>query len=460
LMISILLLVVIFWLEKPRRLLLALISGGILGISLLIRTQILILLPVILIIYWFASRKIIFRSLVFPIALFLAGFIIAVAPWLIRNYRITGQFVFDHPDSQTRVMAQRYSPETELTELDRKPDETTGEYNQRLSEFIRYQMLHNTGSLVQFTARHWLNNEIANLLIFPIRFSINSPAELFIPQHAFWEEWDGRFTPGQLFIFLINLSILTVGLVALSRRNIWAGLLPLAFNVSYHFSNAAVRFSGWRYIIPADWIFILYFAAGIFFLVNFNAKNSIVDSGKLTGIGLAAKNRWLQIGFVAVLILLIGCLPVLAEKVFPRIYPPASIESARKMLTDENTNLSSADQAGIENILKDPSVIVLNGRMLYPRYYDAREGEENTGKTGYAPLPFGRYVFLIAGEPDGTVIFPYTSPDLLLRNAENALIIGCLDGFAINARLVSVPSVQSQPFIASGPVDWTCTSKK
>jgi hypothetical protein len=98
--------------------------------------------------------------------------------------------------------------------------------------------------------------------------------------------------------------------------------------------------------------------------------------------------------------------------------------------------------------------------MLYPRYYSENEGEENTGKTGYAPLPYSRYVFLIAGEPDGTIIFPHASSELPLRNSKTALVVGCMDGLAVKARLIVLPSDNAKLYIADAPVEWVCTSVK
>ena len=210
LVISLVLLTTICWLKKPRNLLLSLLAGGILGISLLVRTQIIILLPVILVFFWIESlrQKVHVRSLVIPTLLCLLGFGLAVAPWLSRSYRITGQFVFDHPKSQTRVMAQRFYPDVEMTDFDRKPGETTGVYNQRLSAAIRDQIITHPADVIHFMVSHWLNSEIANLQIFPVRYSITSISELFKPQHAFWEEWNGNATPMQTGIMLLNLCVL------------------------------------------------------------------------------------------------------------------------------------------------------------------------------------------------------------------------------------------------------------
>jgi hypothetical protein len=458
LVISLVLLITICWLNRPRNLLLSLLAGGILGISLLVRTQIIILLPVILVFFWIDSlrQRVLVRNLIVPTLLCLLGFGLAIAPWLSRSYRITGQFVFDHPESQTRVMAQRFYPDVEMTDFDRKSGETTGVYNQRLSAAIRDQILTHPADVIHFMASHLLNSEIANLQIFPIRYSITSISELLQPQHAFWEEWDGSATPMQTGIMLLNLSVLTAGLVFLTRRNSWVGLMPLVFNLAYHFSNAAARNSGWRYLLPADWIFLVYFAAGIFAIVNLGIRGSKSVDAKSESATKSA-NAFI-LAATATGILFIGFLPLLAETSFPQVYPKTTVQNTRQVLINSSMNLSSEDQQGLVKLLDDPNVVVLNGRMLYPRYYGEKEGEEKTGKTGYAPLPYSRYVFLVAGDPEGTVIFPHLNPELPLRNAQDIMLIGCMDGLAVKARMVTLPSEKSAVFTAEPSQPWACST--
>jgi len=457
LVISLVLLLTICWLNRPRNLLLSLLAGGILGISLLVRTQIIILLPVILVFFWIESlsQKVKVRSLVIPTLLCLLGFGLAVAPWLSRSYRITGQFVFDHPESQTRVMAQRFYPDVEMTDFDRKPEETTGVYNQRLSAAIRDQILTNPADVIHFMVSHWLNSEIANLQIFTIRYSITNISELAKPQHAFWEEWNGSATPMQTGIMLLNLSLLAAGMVFLTRRNSWVGLLPLVFNFAYHFSNAAARNSGWRYLLPADWIFLVYFAAGIYAIVNLGIQSRKTASAKPVSAGKSVNVFILAASAVG--IFCNGFLPLLAETSFPKVYPKTTIQNTRQVFINSAVNLSSEDQHGLDKLLDDPDVVVMNGRMLYPRYYGEKEGEEKTGKTGYTPLPYSRYVFLVAGDPEGTVIFPQLNPELPLRNAQDVFLIGCMNGLAVKARMVVLPDQKSAVFTALPSLPWTCS---
>jgi hypothetical protein len=458
LVISLVLLFSVIWLQNPRSIKSALLTGGLLGISLLIRTQIIILLPVLLIFFWIVSiqQKIQIRPVLISSILCLVGFGLAVAPWMLRSYRITGQLVLDHPDSQTRLMVLRYYPDVEPAEFDRKPGETTGDYNRRLSDSIREKVMTSPLEPVNFIAAHLLNSEIDNLQVFPVRFSITSPQELIWPQHAFWEEWQGNATPWQAGVMLINLAVLTAGIIVLIRQNSWVGLLPIIVNIAYHFSNSAARNSGWRYILPVDWIFFLLFTAGVYAIINLGRQpeatfeeNPVVNESSPSIISLA---------LLAAGILCIGLLPLAGETSFQKLYPKATARTTGLDIVKASANLPEETQSGIRKLITDPNVIIIDGRMLYPRFYGENEGEEKTGKTGYIPLPYARYVFLVAGDPEGTIIFPQDNGELPLRNAQDVILAGCMDGLAVKANIVINPS-SGDVYTANPAIPWTCPTQ-
>jgi hypothetical protein len=255
---------------------------------------------------------------------------------------------------------------------------------------------------------------------------------------------------------LLNLAVLTAGAVYLIRQNSWVGLLPLIVNMAYHFSNSAARNSGWRYLLPADWIFFLLFTAGVYALVSFGRlpKTSIEEIPEVKDcspslFGLAS---------LAAGILCIGLLPLVGESSFPKIYPKATAQTTEPDIIKAGSNLPAETQENIQKLINDPNAVIMDGRMLYPRFYGEKEGEEKTGKTGYAPLPYARYVFLVAGEPEGTVIFPQDNSELPLRNAQDVILAGCMDGLAVKANIVIIPST-GEIYSANPAIPWTCPAQ-
>lgn len=462
LMVSLVMIAFIIWMQNPQRPVYGLLTGGLLGISLLVRTQIIILLPVILIIFWIEllRRQAPFRSYFFPTILCLIGLMLAVAPWLSRNYGITGQFVFDHPESQTRIMVQRYYPEVEPEDFDRRPGETTVAYNSRLSGALKERIMTDPVYVIQFVAAHWLNSEIANLHIFPVRFSLLDVKELAVPSHPFWEEWNGTANPKETAVMLLNLAVLTAGVVYLVRKNSWVGIFPFLVNLAYHFSNAAARNSGWRYLLPVDWVFLSYFSAGIFAIINIGSNHVSFEKNKRSKKQtIPLVMPYFSLTAVALGILCMGFTPLAAERSFPRIYETASAVKLHDTITDNAEVLSTRERESLEKALESPDTKILHGRMLYPRYYGADEGEEKTAKTGYAPMPYARYVFLVAGDPEGTIVFPHTRDDIPLRNAQDVILVGCMDGLAVKAGLVILPEQDNMSYSADPGISWECPTQ-
>ena len=85
------------WIRSGFPAFLAFLMGGVLGLAMLIRTQVVVAVPVILlfsIFYGTKNLKTLFRNTV----LMLSVLMLVVAPWLWRNWRLTGSFIFDSPE--------------------------------------------------------------------------------------------------------------------------------------------------------------------------------------------------------------------------------------------------------------------------------------------------------------------------------------------------------------------------
>jgi hypothetical protein len=88
--------------------------------------------------------------------------------------------------------------------------------------------------------------------------------------------------------------------------------------------------------------------------------------------------------------------------------------------------------------LKDETI--LYGRAIYPRYYEAGDGEPETAKLGYGPSPEARLVFWLVGPKPGLVIFPLKNTPEFFPHSSDVWIIGRWDDNALRARIVKVES--------------------
>ncbi len=413
------------WMKSPKPGRYTLLMGGIIGVAALIRLQSAILLAplalVSLVPLWKTRRAEWIRSILWMTL----GVVLALFPWLTRNYFAAGGLVVDNPISQSMVWARRWSGSSGNEGIPRLADETTAQYVSRLNSMALGHLKREPERILSSAANHFFNNLIASLQVFPVRDRLDSPSALLWPEHAFWQS-GFRSVP----LTILYLVLFTLGLAAAWTHLRWVGLLPLALSLFYHAWTALFLSSGDRFLVPIDWTTYLYQAWGLLLLGQ--AALSGLRGAELRGAGwypAQTKNHtdsvqagkhpaphW-QLALTATAILFVGASIPLSEVVFPQKYTG-------------NANCPFASRENNE--------ICLQGRAIYPRYYESGDGEPGTAKLGYEVSDEARLVFWLAGPQPGLVILPLDSAPSFFPHAADVTIIGALDGESLRARVVQV----------------------
>lgn len=389
----------------------AFLIGGVLGASLLIRTQAVVALPVLILFAMLHSsgswRRILKQSLL------IAAVCAAMAfPWLLRNRMVAGQFAFDSPESQTANLALRYGYLMQMdNDIRRLTGESNAEYSARLKQMARASILKDPGLAVWGVANSFFNHGVNNILVFPLRLKIESPREIFIPADAFWQQWEGRPARAQLITILFYIFLFGLGLVFAWQRNGWLGLMPLALNLVYNLWTSLALLSGQRFMLAMDWSVYAYMMTGLFACIGFVLYLFLKTRPMVL--------QWLDnftpkespdlarrpFGYVywGLLFFVIGCSLYATEKIFPQRYPPLPQGSLPASL--EQFLASSADSATTACIKKNRFEFV-RGRALYPRYYAAGDGETFTDSFGYKRTNESRIVFSLTGQRSSRIVFP------------------------------------------------------
>jgi hypothetical protein len=389
------------WLNKRKQnsaesLFYALLSGGSLGIMTLIRTQSLSLLIVAIPVMLAGIRK--DRKYGFlEGGFFTIAILCCLTPWLIRNQRITGSFIFDHPMTQTGEMAASYNlGGLDMTRSDGMND---AEYSDMLTDVIRKSIQTYPREILAFIGAHFANNEISNLRLFPLRDELAAPEDIIKPRTAFWETLDSANLSSYHLIFLgLSYAVIGLGIAAGMKKNSGSGLIPILICLLYNLSTAVGRYSAGRYLIPVDWILFLYFSIGLaewmMMMVRLSGHEQILEirkdadeAVKEKSVNLTRKSAvWLLI------FLIIGLSLPLSEKWIPMRFIPATKEEVFAKL---HVAASDFDKEGL---------IVNKAIAIYPRYYAAGEGEPESAKQGYGVAAYGRLVFLtLAPNGFGTI---------------------------------------------------------
>lgn len=456
-------LLALYWLKGPqRRPLMPFWVGGGLGLAMLFRTQSLFILPGVLLLALLALRGR-WKTWLAQTGLLLLGLGLVIAPWLWRNWQITGQITFDDPKTQTGVMAQRYhldDPDAR-TEYLIRPDEDLDDFSERVNQGIFSYLLDNPADVARFVSAHWANAQIDNLLLLPVRDGIRAPGDLLSPTEAFWQTWDASPTLSQSLLLAFNLALLALGIGAAYARMRWAGLALLLMNLSYNASNALARNSGWRYLLPVDWMTYTYAALGLMELalgillvlgIPMTRLKIVLSAGgeESETRQRVTRQTWVSGVFLGLAFVLVGSFPLAVERAFPRRYPlQTEAELVQEVLDHPALRQAGVDLEALEQFARQSGVQMVKGRALYPRYYGAGDGEPRTAKAGYEPLDDPRSLFQMASNTfNGLVMLRAEAIPQSLPNAADVIVVGCPVEEHIDATLVLVLSQPDGVYLA------------
>jgi hypothetical protein len=420
------------WLErKDKRS--AFIAGGVFGILLLLRTQSMLILPVLFVVAFLAlrSEK---RPWLAPFLVFTLGIVVSIAPWLTHNYLRIGKFAFDAP-FQYQVLASQYAYTGNLdfgaVDLE----------NKSLGQILITFAINDPGFVAEFISNHFLATEVGALLALPLIAPFNGLRE---PINLYWTSFDGTLTWNNILLLIGYLAVIAVGLGAAWKRWRWTGLLPLAFNLGYAAANGIGRFSGWRYDLPADWIAYFYFGIGFAEILFWSARTfgsrllETEETHKADSPNFG-RNFASQILPFAAAFALIGALPWIAESINPPArYPNLEIANLQSQIA-EHQNIVSAEE--IRSFSNQPEAVALQGRLLYPRTFSANTGLTSaTPWPSYAPRDYPRLGFKLLNRDVREGVFPNKGVPVENVHGQDVIVLGCQRENYIEARLLVFPN--------------------
>ncbi len=421
--------------SKYQSNLLAFVSGGVLGLQLLLRTQSAALAPGVLIlaffVFWPDWKKWFAQSVIFA-----AGMILAASPWLARNYAVTGRASLDDP-IQIKVVASMYSggsPSSNFSQFE-------GQTPEQMSAYVMDTILQRPAYVAGFVSNQFFANTIDALLVLPIFARYDG---LSARIHLYWYEWNGHLSPANIVLFTFYLAVIALGFAAAWKRLRWASLLPLTAFIFYALFTSIARYSGWRYIFPVDWVGYFYFALGAVELFSLIALLFRVD--KLTDQSHAIRNtqhatRPPSPSFLFLLsafcFISISSLPWLAETFTPQSKPicddviPACLAA------------SDVDKTQVAAFLSQPDARALTGRVLYPRYFSRFDGLASTNPApAFAQRDFPRMGFLLLLPDEIVQIVLPMKGSRPFPHAKDAILLGCQRDDYIEARVVFFPATE------------------
>lgn len=396
LFILIFVLAAVRWLRQPRSLLRMVIAAGTFVLAGLIRSQFLFLLPIILI--FAAFQRVPRRSLVF----FTLLVIVILSPALIRSIVLTGSPVIEDSGIHGYELARRYSDDVTW-----QPDPQTLAEQGSSAVILSFVRSH-PAKIAHFISNHFTKELIDSWLVLPAGLPLSfTSSDITRPDYQdAVRRLAGKNAPELLFFALLT----AVGLATAWRDHRKLGFFPLMISFSYLLTSAAGRYSGWRFILPVDWIFYFYFSIGTGKILHeacgSGIEDDLAEEGKASTMAKRRPSILPALG-AALIFTLAAALPGLSRSLIPdnirALDQSQMLEIVRSIPQQElSPELCNAIQGCTLNMVY--------GRLIFPRWFEAGDGLTSANPWPvYQIRDFDRLGFMLLNETNIEVILPVSA---------------------------------------------------
>lgn len=456
--------------------------GGALGLLTLLRSQTIVFLPGLLILAFLRGGPILRQRFVQAGIVFF-GLILAISPWLFRNYLVTGQLGYSQP-LQAAYLARQYSLTPELAETGFPVGTAVSDYTSLgFAKAVQFTVNH-PGEVAGFVSAHFFHNEVSLILALPTRFDFAEKLvtfynlrpywtgletrlwteccslDAYVTGTPYWQNWDGIFPADAWLPIIINLGLISVGIGAAWRKVGWLTLVPIGIHVFYNISAAIARVSGWRLVLPVDWVLLMFYCLGVgqisWWAWEYLEGPRLVTASK----NILQKQKsvygwqtWQLISLGAI-ILFAGLLLPLSEIAVPERFATPTAEMAQNVW--EDSVLSAVAELQIDDFLSQPNAEILVGRAMYPRFYPVDAGEPGGQWSAFNPLPFSRMALSLVGPKSNQVALPLETAPAEFPNATDVLVIGCDEDTYFRAAAIIFMDHSTRDLLAGNVEPFAC----
>ena len=435
-----------------------LLVGGLLGWSIMLRSQSLTLLPFLVLLAFLVWG---WRSAWRPILLILLGVSLLAGPWIIRNRVQMGQWAIEDA-VVSGFLANRYSFTPGAYAMPFLAGESEGDYYARQMAHVRDFTFLNPGYVIGFVADNFIRNQLLNFLAPPLSLQLRD-LESHVRELPYWPGWEGELATESYLPLAANLALVSLGIAFAWRRFRWLGLAPLFINIGFTLNLALARVSGWRYNLPIDWTVLLYYAIGIaqiaywiLLVMNNSFAKRLITTTPRKPISKRAQSspKTFQIRSVLVVIITLGLLGssffLIEFLSHPRYSRLSNPEATFLIKTSEIQNAElEAEREQLADLLEADLITVLSGRALHPRYYRAGGGEPGREFVLIDPMDFERFTFYLIGPDPASVVLRVASPDIEFPASSDVVVFRCGNTLEAAALVVKAGESISELYIST-----------
>lgn len=400
--------------------------GVVFAAFVLLRSQVIVLAPLVAAWAWLGMWRNQRREMAEAGLLAVIGFAAFAIPWGIYG---AGAPPSANASAYTRQLAIQFQFDPLNHQVRPLSGESETEFNARMQDQVIQFIRENPAYTLKAISAYYFRNLVQGVLYLPASTRLETDPAGYVRRIPFWDDWTGGLPGESRAIVTLNLILVAVGLASAWKRFGFAGLTPLLLYLGYTASLAIPMISGWRFLLPADWVMLLYYLLGLseagrwawaaLAKKTLDAQDSITPAGPLA---------WKTIAILVAVTLSANASLFLVRAAIPPRYPPSNqpviLEEYRTM-----QNLPGASelpgQSELQEFLRQDNARILVGRALYPRHFEAGEGFSRNGIISFRPYEFPRLGFYLAGPQNDNIIMPLNRSPERFPHAADALVLGC-----------------------------------
>lgn len=417
------------WIQKPgQRRLWPLAFGIVLGIFLLLRTQIIVLIPFAIlgaaIPIYRRAPKMLFQASI----LAFVGVISCTLPWAV--YAATGP-ANANSTAYFRQLAIQFQFDP-LNHIVRPMDgESQDEFNTRMQKQVTEFVKENPVYVVKSISAYFSRNLIQSISYLPLSFQLETSPKEYVKRLPFWDSWTGQLPEESKVIFFLNLALIAIGIGKAWEKTQFTGLIPLLFFLGYISSLALPMISGWRFIMTVDWVPLLYYLLGIWevgtwLFAGFFKKVHLTHEYP-PEIHQIIPFPMMNFSAIVLIAVLLNSSPFMIRWLDSARVIPAKNEDMVQLYAQKRSSLTGEfpSPQQVQEFLKEQNAIALYGRALYPRFFEKNQGLSNNGLVSFRSHDFNRLGFYLIGTTNESILLPIENSPESFPHTTDVLIFGC-----------------------------------
>jgi len=281
---------------------------------------------------------------------------------------------------------------------------------------------------------HFIHNIVTSVMILPTIPELRDLRATIHEGYPYWNKidppWAGALSTTEIAGLSINLALIALGLGISWRKWGLAGWVPLGIFLTYNLSTAFAGTSGGRYIVPVDWVVLLYYAIGLVQLITWGLRFfGLMPAGE-GSLPVDSSFSYRQGVLLMLPFLLFTSAMTIIDRVIPQRYPDLTeIEILERLQQEDLLAQTGYDFDELEVFLQDSGGQAYLGRALYPRFLNSGQGESTASDTVYDPKDYPRLAFSMIGNfgvyySKDAIIHLAKSPEYF-PHAVDVIVIGC-----------------------------------